>query len=455
MVEAKGAVAEAPRFLAEAAAAPSVAGAVVFSTLAPAGVSDFICFFFSCCFELTAVLTKLEGLRSVAIGLGSSGTAGGGGGGGGRGAVLTVSLRAGASSSALLSSFFVLRRFGFPSSFMAAMKRFSVGSSFFPASAAAAANPHGLSLSTSIPLILPNVSFFSTPVALNICGMRMFLMLVRESELSTDESESDSDEQELLEELSSEELSSASRLSSSLGGCFFTVVLVCTLGVAIFPFFFAALTAGSVWGWEVILSCDVVPTRGRAAGSGVAGSKGAAGVDLALLRCCGVVFAVLWGVATGVVATCIVVTGVAARVGVAAGGTGVTGVAGVGAGVAGVAGSLILGVYRSLPALWGVKSRDYSNRIKKNEQYEELLRKYKGKYPDAEKQQLAKKINSLRTNFRKELKRISDSERSGIGAGDVVEFSLWYFEEMRFLIGLEEASITIILISYSSYHESY
>nr|CAH7713600.1 unnamed protein product [Callosobruchus chinensis] len=75
-----------------------------------------------------------------------------------------------------------------------------------------------------------------------------------------------------------------------------------------------------------------------------------------------------------------------------------------------------------------------------NEQYEELIRKYKEKYPDADKQQLVKKINSLRTNFWKELKRIGDSERSGIGADDIVEPSLWYFEEMRFFIGLEEAS---------------
>ncbi|KAG5869549.1 hypothetical protein JTB14_037166 [Gonioctena quinquepunctata] len=98
----------------------------------------------------------------------------------------------------------------------------------------------------------------------------------------------------------------------------------------------------------------------------------------------------------------------------------------------------LIEVYRSSPALWDIKGRDYSNRIEKNDQYEELLRKYKEKYLDADKQEV-KKINSSRTNFRKELKRISDSERSGIGADDVVEPSLWYFEEMPFIIGLEEA----------------
>jgi hypothetical protein len=52
---------------------------------------------------------------------------------------------------------------------------------------------------------------------------------------------------------------------------------------------------------------------------------------------------------------------------------------------------------------------------------------------------LIKKFNSLPTNFRKELKRIKDSEKSGTGADDVVEPALWYFEETKFLIGQEEA----------------
>ena len=74
----------------------------------------------------------------------------------------------------------------------------------------------------------------------------------------------------------------------------------------------------------------------------------------------------------------------------------------------------------------------------KKEQYEHLLRKYRERFPDADKNQLIKKFNSLRTNFRKEMKWIKDSEKSGTGADDVVEPTLWYFEEMKFLIGQEE-----------------
>jgi hypothetical protein len=67
---------------------------------------------------------------------------------------------------------------------------------------------------------------------------------------------------------------------------------------------------------------------------------------------------------------------------------------------------------------------------KKKEQYEHLLRKYIYiyRFPDADKNQLIKKCNSLHTNFRKELKRLKDSEKSGTGADDVVEPTLWYFE---------------------------
>lgn len=97
-------------------------------------------------------------------------------------------------------------------------------------------------------------------------------------------------------------------------------------------------------------------------------------------------------------------------------------------------------VYRRLPALWDTKSKDYSNRYKKNEQYEQLLLKYREKYPEADKSQLVKRFNSLRTNFRKELNRIKNSEKSGAGADDIIEPTLWYFDEMKFLVGLAEPS---------------
>jgi len=66
-----------------------------------------------------------------------------------------------------------------------------------------------------------------------------------------------------------------------------------------------------------------------------------------------------------------------------------------------------INLYRDLPALWNVKSKDYSNRNKKNDSYETLVKKYKEKYPQATKEDVKKKMNALRTNWRKEFKKVS------------------------------------------------
>ena len=53
--------------------------------------------------------------------------------------------------------------------------------------------------------------------------------------------------------------------------------------------------------------------------------------------------------------------------------------------------------------------------------------------PDANKGKVAKEINSLRSCFRKELKKVNDSKTSGAGADDTYTPSLWYFQELLFL----------------------
>jgi hypothetical protein len=84
-----------------------------------------------------------------------------------------------------------------------------------------------------------------------------------------------------------------------------------------------------------------------------------------------------------------------------------------------------------------VKCKNYSNRVIKSEQYDQLLRKYRERYPDADRQQVTKKFNSLRTNLWKELKRINDSQESGAGTNDILELTLWCFDDMKFLESLE------------------
>ncbi|XP_050092945.1 uncharacterized protein LOC126575969 [Anopheles aquasalis] len=95
-----------------------------------------------------------------------------------------------------------------------------------------------------------------------------------------------------------------------------------------------------------------------------------------------------------------------------------------------------LELYHNLPALWDVNNKIYTNRMIKAEQYRILTNKYQERYPNADKDEVTKKINSLRTNFRKELKRIREAKENATNPEDVVP-TLWYFEEMSFLANQE------------------
>ncbi|XP_076058392.1 uncharacterized protein LOC143035331 isoform X4 [Oratosquilla oratoria] len=97
----------------------------------------------------------------------------------------------------------------------------------------------------------------------------------------------------------------------------------------------------------------------------------------------------------------------------------------------------IIQLYRDLPVLWQVKSKEYSDRQKKNSAYEVLVKKYNEKYPGATRDDVRKKINSLRTNFRKELAKMRSLQMSGAGSDEIYQPTLWYFDEMRFLVDQE------------------
>lgn len=96
----------------------------------------------------------------------------------------------------------------------------------------------------------------------------------------------------------------------------------------------------------------------------------------------------------------------------------------------------LLRLYHSLPALWDVSCEDYSNRSIKEQQYDILLQKYKRTNPHAEKKELTKKINTLRTNYRREVKRIREAEQNG-GPSDSIVPTLYYFDALNFLSEVE------------------
>ena len=99
--------------------------------------------------------------------------------------------------------------------------------------------------------------------------------------------------------------------------------------------------------------------------------------------------------------------------------------------------------YRELPALWKVDSKEYRDRNQKNVAYDVLLAKYQEKYPAATKEDVKRKINSLRTNYRKELKKTRDSAQTC----DMYESTLWYFDSMSFLED-QEPPVTMVGVEF-------
>ncbi|PIO22552.1 hypothetical protein AB205_0098530, partial [Aquarana catesbeiana] len=98
-----------------------------------------------------------------------------------------------------------------------------------------------------------------------------------------------------------------------------------------------------------------------------------------------------------------------------------------------------LEMYRDLPCLWKVRSKDYSDRQKHNEAYNKLAELCTVVYSKADISYVTKKIANLRTVFKKELNKINESKRSGAGADQVYMPRLWYSESLHFLTDQEEA----------------
>jgi hypothetical protein len=75
-------------------------------------------------------------------------------------------------------------------------------------------------------------------------------------------------------------------------------------------------------------------------------------------------------------------------------------------------------VWKLLPALYNVKSKDYGNRQEKNDVYAILFDKYRDRYLQANRKDVTKTFNSIDTNFWKQMKIINSSGGGGgRGAG--------------------------------------
>ncbi|XP_070071238.1 uncharacterized protein [Drosophila takahashii] len=91
-------------------------------------------------------------------------------------------------------------------------------------------------------------------------------------------------------------------------------------------------------------------------------------------------------------------------------------------------------LYRSLPAVWQIQSAEYSSRALKSAGYDRLIRKLSEVEPLANRSLVVRKINSFRTNFRRDIRRRDNCS----AAGESFQSTLWYFDLLGFLEGQDE-----------------
>ncbi|XP_069616720.1 uncharacterized protein [Ranitomeya imitator] len=92
-------------------------------------------------------------------------------------------------------------------------------------------------------------------------------------------------------------------------------------------------------------------------------------------------------------------------------------------------------IYQSFPCLWKIKSPEYCNREKRKEGYSKLIEFYHLHAPEEQANEavIKKKIQALRTVWRKELNKVLHTTKSGASTEEVYVPKLWYFEHMNFL----------------------
>ncbi|KAL4705174.1 hypothetical protein ACJJTC_005763 [Scirpophaga incertulas] len=86
-------------------------------------------------------------------------------------------------------------------------------------------------------------------------------------------------------------------------------------------------------------------------------------------------------------------------------------------------------LFKTQEPLWLIKSKDYYNKGKRNACYDLLLEKVLTIDQTANRDTITKKINNLRSAFRKE---------SGASADEIYTPKLWYYRELLFLKDQEE-----------------
>ncbi|KAF5273663.1 hypothetical protein FQA39_LY07353 [Lamprigera yunnana] len=95
---------------------------------------------------------------------------------------------------------------------------------------------------------------------------------------------------------------------------------------------------------------------------------------------------------------------------------------------------IIIDGYRKHPCLYVVKSQNYKNKHARTQALEEILKDVRTVKPEVSILENKNKFNALKTNFMTEHRKMQKSQRSGAGDEDIYVPSLWYFENLLFVL---------------------
>ncbi|XP_037923900.1 uncharacterized protein LOC119659717 [Hermetia illucens] len=92
-----------------------------------------------------------------------------------------------------------------------------------------------------------------------------------------------------------------------------------------------------------------------------------------------------------------------------------------------------INAYEALPLLWDETHIDYTDKYKRNEALDKLLVVLKKIEPTASVKDVKDKVNTLRSDYRRELMKIAAFRRSAGGSGEVYVPKSWTFQYLHFL----------------------
>ncbi|KAG5895827.1 hypothetical protein JTB14_028531 [Gonioctena quinquepunctata] len=96
-----------------------------------------------------------------------------------------------------------------------------------------------------------------------------------------------------------------------------------------------------------------------------------------------------------------------------------------------------IAMYRNETCLWKIKCKDYHNRDLKRSAYNKLISNLREIDPQADKEAVVKKINNIKSTYKKEQKKVAGS-KSGAGTSEIYSPKLWYYPLLAFLNEQEE-----------------